>query len=115
MDQVVSDMRYDVQKLSKIERWTRRFASLMLLSIILSSLGFVGNLYSMLSNSAAYAVLEGTETFWLKSDVVGEGIYAILKFVVLYLLLQGLSKIIRYLLNLKTLAFNRSLARKTSA
>ncbi len=115
MNKNALDLFYDAQKLHKIARWTRRFASLMILGIIFTLLGFGGALYTMLSNSTAYAVLSGIENFWLKSNVVVEGIYAILNFVALYLLLQGLSKIIRYLLNLKTLALNRYQARKTSA
>lgn len=118
MDKSALDLFFDAQKLHTIERWTRRFASLMLLNIILVVLSFLAaiyNMYNMYVNLPWAVGPDVNEKLWLKSNTVLDGLILFFTFTALYLLLQGLSKIIRYILNLKTLAYNRYHARKIAS
>jgi hypothetical protein len=118
MDQKASIMLHDAQKLIKIERWARRFAWLTLVWLILSLLSFVLVFENALSSVEGFDLLEAFYVFsevvnlWDKSRILVSTIDAIFGFLAIYLLLQGLSKIIHYLLNLKSLALKRYTLRK---
>lgn len=113
MAQNAPDMFHDAQRLLKIERWARRFAWLAFIFFLLNLLGLGMTLVNVFFDSEAFAGLESLDNIWFKSNVVIMGFRAILGSAAAYFLLQGLSKIIRYLLNLKNLALKRYQSRKS--
>ena len=86
----------------KIERWSRRLSWYYLVSIPLSILFSAINLYRLFSSPEYVDLLSPIDSPWVKWHFTAEFIMAVLYPVVPFLLLQGVSKAIRYLLAMRS-------------
>ncbi len=115
MAENASIMLHDAQKLVKIERWLRFFAGLVFVIFWLTLLDVGITLINLFIASQTLVGWQERDNIWIKSNYAFTNVRGLIELLVLYFLFLGLSKLIRYLLNLKTLALNRYHARKTSS